>query len=337
MKSKHINETQVNFDFERSILFSFGALTLSGADNPPHTLSTRVLLAGFWFFSAILFMTYQASLSATSTISRLDSSISSLLDLAKQQQVTYSCTSGTTVQTYFEEMSAIEETFYNFWKNSCLTSTILDLNCEDTKFSNCAFRRDKKNKDSTIFGTLEYKSLWEYPLSNTYTVLSERIKKIGYVNNTADGLNRVLNAPIERPFAFICEYPIALYETNLNCDLEIVGNQFSARPYALGLRKGNPLKQSISDTILKLQRDLELDLLKNKWWGTRSKCKIKDSLITLNVTGGAFIIMCFAIVLALIVLFVNQLNKKTYFKNKSSSSSNAVKNDFSYKIKRFTI
>ena len=266
-------------------------------------------------------MSYQANLSATSTISRLDSTITSLHDLVNQQKVSYSCTNGTTVKTYFEEMSEIEQAFYNFWKQSSLTSTVLEKYCEYTKFSNCAIKRNTKQKDETVFGNLEYKNLWEYPLSNTYTILNERIKKTGYIQNTSEGINKVLVSSNEKPFAFICEYPIALYETNQNCDLEIVGNQFSARPYALGLRKNNPLKQSISETILKYQRELILDNWKVKWWGTRSKCKSQvssnDSVIRLNAIGGLFIIMIFAIFLALLSLFIDLLNKGVYFTNPS--------------------
>ena len=132
-------------------------------------------------------MTYQASLSAKSTISRLDSPISSLHDLVNQQKITYSCTTGTTVKTYFEEMSLIEQTFYNFWKRSSLSSSILQKYCQDTKFSNCASRKMTSQKEDSIFGNLEYKSLWEYPLDNTYTVLNERIIQTGYIQNTSEG------------------------------------------------------------------------------------------------------------------------------------------------------
>ena len=132
-----------------------------------------------------------------------------------------------------------------------------------------------------------------------------------------------MTSPNEQPFAFICEYPIALYETNQNCDIEIVGNQFSARPYALGIRKNNPLKQNISDKILQYQRELILDNLKSKWWGTNSKCKTQSasnkSVITFNSTGGLFIIMGCAIILAMVVLLLDLLNKKVYFKNISIS------------------
>ena len=138
-------------------------------------------------------MTYQASLSAKSTISRLDSSITSLHDLVNQQKVTYSCTTGTTVKTYFEEMSLIEQTFYNFWKRSSLLSSILDKYCEDTKFSNCVSRKINNQREDSIFGNLEYKNLWEYPLSNTYTLLNERIIQTGYIQNTSEGrFHRIL-------------------------------------------------------------------------------------------------------------------------------------------------
>lgn len=49
-KSENISRTQIHYGLERSIFFSFGALTLSGGDHVPHTISTRVLLSGFWFF-----------------------------------------------------------------------------------------------------------------------------------------------------------------------------------------------------------------------------------------------------------------------------------------------
>jgi hypothetical protein len=67
-------------------------------------------------------------------------------------------------------------------------------------------------------------------LRKTYSKLSQRIKKFGYFNTSAEIVNKVLASNDDEPFAAIMSHPSALFETIIHCDLEIIGREFSARP-----------------------------------------------------------------------------------------------------------
>lgn len=322
-KSDIVRNSQIKYNLKESIWLSLGSLTIAGAEFPPHTISTRVLLSGFWVFSVILISTYQANLAAYLTISRLDTSITSLQDLANQQKVKYSLVTGTTVQTYFEEMTNIEGNFYDFWKSSSLLTARPDEDCSSVTNNDCKFKYLLQSyiDESSIFGALEYKSLWEYPLSNTFTTLLKRIKSVGYLNNTRDGIDRIMNAPDDSPFALISEYPIALYETNLNCELQLIGNQFSNRPYSMALRKtSSDLTANISSVLLALQGNLVFDELKTKWWGSAKCTDASESGETIRLTsiGGAFIFVAGALSLSFIILLIDLINKRVKRLTKSN-------------------
>jgi glutamate receptor, ionotropic, invertebrate len=320
-----LRKTQIKYDLRESIWLSLGGFCLAGAENPPHTLSTRMLLYGFYFFSSICISTFQAELAAFLTLDRFETSIDSLRELANQNKIEYSFVSGTSVQAYFEDMRTIEENFYQFWLKSSLFVRNLDFSCDgDTKILSLSgnesriFRKNEqacnKNFDDDAFELFEYQSLWLYPLSNTYTRLLEKIKKTGYMNNTYDGIKRVLNSKVNSPFALILDYPAAFYATKQYCELTIVGSQFSTRPYAIGVAKGSPLRDMLTDVILQLQRESILDQLKTKWWnsGTAHQCTTNtgaDSKITLNLVGGIFIFISIFIFITIILFLVEYLRK----------------------------
>ena len=53
-------------------------IAVSGPESTPRTLSSRVLVAGFWFFCSIIMANYTANLAAFLTTSRLSTPINSL-------------------------------------------------------------------------------------------------------------------------------------------------------------------------------------------------------------------------------------------------------------------
>ena len=73
------------------------------------------MLAGMWyFFALIMIASYTANLAAFLTVSRLDSPVNSLDDLATQYKVLYAPQNGTDTATYFERMAYIEKRFYEW-------------------------------------------------------------------------------------------------------------------------------------------------------------------------------------------------------------------------------
>jgi ionotropic glutamate receptor len=75
-------------------------------------LSGRLIAATWWLFGFIVIASYTANLAAFLTVSRLDSPVNSLDDLATQYKVLYAPQNGTDTATYFERMAYIEKRFY---------------------------------------------------------------------------------------------------------------------------------------------------------------------------------------------------------------------------------
>lgn len=322
-KNELVSKTQIHFSLKESIWLAFGSFLLAGAESPPRTLSTKTLMCGFYIFSAICLSTYQANLAAFLTHKRLESSISSIYDLPSQNKIKYSLVGGSSIQSYFEDMKEIEENFYNFWIKSSLLSKKLKFNCKRSNSTNnlldiienkeCIdYLSVKQGED--LFGFIDYEALWEYPLGNIYSNLVAEMKKTGYLNHTTEGIQRVLSSSSDDKFAFFIDYPNALYATIKNCDLEIIGSQFSSRPYAMGVKKNSPLKDILSNELLKLQREGILNKLKTKWWYYESsKCVNTDESdiqINLYTVGGIFVFMGGALVIGFAFMIVEYLFRK---------------------------
>jgi ionotropic glutamate receptor len=75
-------------------------------------LSGRLVAATWWLFGFIIIASYTANLAAFLTVSRLDTPVESLDDLAKQYKIQYAPLNNSASMTYFQRMSDIETTFY---------------------------------------------------------------------------------------------------------------------------------------------------------------------------------------------------------------------------------
>jgi hypothetical protein len=268
---------------------SFGILALghlSGVNSKSKdSLSSRILIFGFYFFCFICIIFYQANLAVFLTVSRLSSTITSINDLL-ESNIEYNLVGSSSTQVFFEDMKSIEEDFYEFWVKTTLSADSVD---------------------NELF--------WEYPLSNVYTILSNNMKRKGHLNTTEEGNQRVLNSDTDNKFVFFTEYPSALYASKKYCDIQIVGKQFSSRPYAIGVnRKNSLLKEAFNNEILILQREGKLTEMKTKWWSYESaNCKeTTDSQINMQSIGGLFVIMgfCFILLIIFIVLEFLLCSKK---------------------------
>lgn len=93
------------------MLLKFHNFNIGGGE-APRNLSGRLVAATWWLFGFIIIASYTANLAAFLTVSRLDSPIESLDDLAKQYKIKYAPQEGTSAATYFERMAYIEEKFY---------------------------------------------------------------------------------------------------------------------------------------------------------------------------------------------------------------------------------
>lgn len=86
--------------------------TFQGGGEAPKNMSGRLVAATWWLFGFIIIASYTANLAAFLTVSRLDTPIESMDDLANQYKIQYAPIKNSWVQTYFQHMANIEKKFY---------------------------------------------------------------------------------------------------------------------------------------------------------------------------------------------------------------------------------
>ncbi|XP_054159450.1 ionotropic receptor 25a-like [Oppia nitens] len=284
------------FTLKECLWFCMTSLTPQGGGEAPRNLSGRLVAATWWLFGFIIIASYTANLAAFLTVSRLDSPIDSLDDLAKQYKIKYAPQEGTSSATYFERMAGIEEKFYEIWKDMSLNDSLSEE--ERAKLA-----------------------VWDYPVSDKYTKIWAQIQEAKPPASWMAGVERVKQEGSTKPnegFAFIAEATMVKYAVMTNCDLQSVGNEFSRKPLALAVQQASPLKDQLSSAILKLLNQRRLESLKEIWWNkNKEKKDCQDSKkqsdgISINNIGGVFIVIFIGVVLACITLAVEYW----YFKGK---------------------
>ncbi|XP_049799214.1 glutamate receptor ionotropic, kainate 2-like [Schistocerca nitens] len=83
------SELENTFSLINILWFTMGSLMGAGCDLLPKAVSTRLLAGMWWFFTLIAIASYTANLAAFLTISRMESPINSVQDLAKQTKIKY--------------------------------------------------------------------------------------------------------------------------------------------------------------------------------------------------------------------------------------------------------
>lgn len=104
------------FNLKECLWFCMTSLTPQGGGEAPKNLSGRLVAATWWLFGFIIIASYTANLAAFLTVSRLDTPVESLDDLAKQYKIQYAPLNGSSAMTYFERMAYIEGRFYEYVK-----------------------------------------------------------------------------------------------------------------------------------------------------------------------------------------------------------------------------
>ncbi|KAH6941509.1 hypothetical protein HPB50_019166 [Hyalomma asiaticum] len=280
------DEDKRDFSLKESLWFCMTSLTPQGGGEAPRNLSGRLVAATWWLFGFIIIASYTANLAAFLTVSRLDTPIESLDDLAKQYKVKYAPQNGTAAMTYFKRMADIEDKFYDVWKNMSLDDTLSD---ED---------RAKL-------------AVWDYPVSDKYTKMWQTMVQTQIPAHFEEGLRRVKESNgSQEGFAFLADATLVRYAIMTDCELTSVGSEFSRMPLALAVQKNSPLKDQLSSAILKLHNDGRLDDLKEMWWNknpARANCDDSDGqsdAISIRNIGGVFIVIGIGVVMALIALAI---------------------------------
>lgn len=170
----------------------------------------------------IIIASYTANLAAFLTVSRLDTPVESLDDLSKQYKILYAPMNGSSAMTYFQRMSDIEGRFYEIWKDMSLNDSLTPV--ERSKLA-----------------------VWDYPVSDKYTKMWQAMQEAGLPNSLEEAVGRVRNSTPASGFAYLGDATDIRYQTLTNCDLQMVGEEFSRKPYAIAVQQGSPLKDQFNN------------------------------------------------------------------------------------------
>nr|CAD7262763.1 unnamed protein product [Timema shepardi] len=279
------DEEKREFNLKECLWFCMTSLTPQGGGEAPKNLSGRLVAATWWLFGFIIIASYTANLAAFLTVSRLDTPVESLDDLSKQYKIQYSPLNGSSAMTYFQRMSDIENRFYEIWKDMSLNDSLSEV--ERAKLA-----------------------VWDYPVSDKYTKIWQAMKEAMFPNSMEQALERVRESKSSSEgYAFLGDATDIRYEVLTNCDLQMVGEEFSRKPYAIAVQQGSPLKDQFNNAILQLLNKRKLEKLKETWWNQnperKTDCEKQDDQsdgISIQNIGGVFIVIFVGIGMACVTL-----------------------------------
>ena len=94
-------------------------------------------------------------------------------------------------------------------------------------------------------------AIWDYPVSDRYTKIWATMKEAGLPKTFEEALERVRNSTSTTSgYAFIGDGTDIRYNVMTNCDLLMVGEEFSKKPYAFAVQQGDPLKDQLNDALV---------------------------------------------------------------------------------------
>lgn len=185
-------------------------------------------------------------------------------------------------------------------------------------------------------------AVWDYPVSDKYTKMWQAMLEAGLPNSLEEAVQRIRNSTSASGFAFLGDATDIRYQVLTNCDLQMVGEEFSRKPYAIAVQQGSPLKDQFNNayvlislflfafsnlhfsslfSILMLLNRRELEKLKEQWWkndDVQNKCEKPDDQsdgISIQNIGGVFIVIFVGIGMACITL----LFEFWYYKYRNNS------------------
>jgi hypothetical protein len=145
----------------------------------------------------------------------------------------------------------------------------------------------------------------------------------GWVKTIDEGIQKIMESSAEEPFVLLEDSANAKYLSSSNCDLNVLNvKNMAVKSYGFILAKENFLiKEIFSQTLLEVGSNGILEHLKNKWW---RKCQNSDidGSISINNTGGMFIMLgtgVFVVVIIQLVQILSRKSKKGLFKNKTDN------------------
>jgi len=278
------------FTLKESFWFALTSFTPQGGGEAPKALSARVLVAAYWLFVVLMLATFTANLAAFLTVERMQTTVQSMEELARQSKINYTVVRDSPYMEYFQNMANAEEDLYRVWKDLTLNSS----------------------------GDQSKYRVWDYPIKEQYTHIYQVIQNSGMVNSSEEGFQKVLDNT-NGEFAFVHDASEIRYEFYNNCNYTEVGEPFAEQPYAVAVQQGSHLQEEISKVILELQKDRYFETLYGKYWNSslRSDCPTLDDSdgITLRSLGGVFIATLVGLAIAMVTLGI----EVAYYKKKENN------------------
>ncbi|KAM7352126.1 LOW QUALITY PROTEIN: ionotropic receptor 25a-like [Cochliomyia hominivorax] len=270
------------FTFKECLWFSITSLTSQGSRDIPRNTAACFLTFSWWLFGFIIIALYTANLSAFLTVTDVVAPVK-FDDLSRQHKIDYAPLNDSMALSYFQRMANVERMFHNIWKNLILNDSLTYL------------QRSKL-------------AVWDNPISYKYNKMLNSIRKSGLPINLEEAMAKVRNSTTASSFAFVGDATDIRYLVMSNCDLQIVGQEFSLKPYAIAVQMGSHLKDQFDKAILTLLNKRKLKNLKEKWWSyveEQIKCNEPPNGldgITLEDVAGIIIVIFGAIAVACIIL-----------------------------------
>ncbi|XP_067875204.1 glutamate receptor ionotropic, kainate 2 isoform X1 [Heterodontus francisci] len=179
----------------------------------------------------------------------------------------------------------------------------------------------KKSKIST------YEKMWAFMSSRQQTAL---------VKNNEEGIQRVLTTD----YALLMESTTIEFVTQRNCNLTQIGGLIDSKAYGVGTPMGSPYREKITITILQLQEEGKLHMMKEKWWrgnGCPEEESKEASALGVQNIGGIFIVLAAGLVLSIFVAvgeFLYKSKKNAQLEKRSFCSAMVEELRLSLKCQR---
>ena len=93
------------FTLKESFWFALTSFTPQGGGEAPKALSGRVLVASYWLFVVLMLATFTANLAAFLTVERMQTTVQSLEELARQSKINYTVVANSSYMEYFKNMA----------------------------------------------------------------------------------------------------------------------------------------------------------------------------------------------------------------------------------------
>ncbi|KAE8742923.1 Ionotropic receptor 25a [Frankliniella occidentalis] len=152
-------------------------------------------------------------------------------------------------------------------------------------------------------------AVWDYPVGDKYTKMWQAMLDAKMPEDLDAAVKRVRSSVSSSDgFAYLGDATDIRWLSQTSCDLQMVGEEFSRKPYAIAVQQGSPLKDQFNNAILQLLNKRKLEKLKERWWSLNpeiKKCDKQDDQqdgISIQNIGGVFIVIFVGIGLACVTL-----------------------------------